>query len=278
MKKNNILILFFILFLFSSCTKNGNKTVEKLNDELKNSSIQFSLSPKEIKILKKSYHNFSDKEKEIFDKILQKYNSFKEKNEKIKLNFEKNIKRLKQEILNIKNNNDINFINESSKNIKLDIKFLQKDSTINLNDLNILNGKYIIELTEDGEFSYYEGDKLIIKKEISKDENPKFIRIIKTNNTKIKLKGNLLGKIAKDNIDYNSFNFLPMGIFKIGKDIKPGLYDIETKSKDTKIYIIKKEKEYILEREEKESLKDLKLFKDSYLLILDTNYIKINKK
>lgn len=274
MKKNNILVLFLILILFSSCTKSGNKTVEKLNDELKNSSIQFSLSAKEIKLLKKSYTDFTDKEKEILDKILQKYNSFKEKNKEIKLNFEKDITRLKQEILNIKNNNDINFINESSKNIKLDIKFLKKDSTINLNDLNLLDGEYIIELTKDGEFSYYDGEKLIIRKEISKNENPKFIRIIKTKNSKIKLSGNLLGKIVKDNIDYNSFKFLPMGIFEIGKDIENGTYSIETKNENTKIYLIKKKKEIIVK---KESFKNLKLFKGEYLLILDTNYIKLNK-
>lgn len=277
MKNKTILLLILFAFFLSSCGKSGNKTVEKLNDEIKNSSIHFSLSPKEIKMLKKSYKDFTDTEKELFNKILKKYDDFKKNNGNLKLIFEKDILRIKQEISNIKNNNDIDFVKESSKNVKLEEKNLDKNSTTYLKDLNLSDGGYIISLTGNGEFSYYNDDKLVIKKEISNNENPKFIRIIKYSNSKVELKGELNANIVKDNINYNSFKFLPMGYFLIGKDIDEGNYEIKLKNDDTNIYLIKNTKENIIEKQDKENLKNIYLKKNFALLITEANYIEINK-
>ena len=76
-KKRFILILFSI-FMLVSCSKTGTKNVDKVNNEIKNSTSQFSLNTEELAVLEKPYRDFSDEDKKVFNKILEKYNKFKE--------------------------------------------------------------------------------------------------------------------------------------------------------------------------------------------------------
>lgn len=277
MKKKNFLILFLFVFLLSACGKSGTKSVEKLNDEIKNSSVQFSLSPKEIETLKKSYKEFTDLDKKVFEEILKKYKYFKEKNHDLTLNFENDILRLKQEISNSKNNNDIDFKKESSKNIKLNEIHLSENSTTYLKDLDLSNTGYIVILKGNGGFAYYEGKNSILKQEIASDVNPKYIRILKTDQSKIILEGKLKAELIKDNINYNDFKFMPMGIFVIGKDLDPGNYKVSTKNDDTKIILLNNEKKNSIKIQSKEDLENLELLDGYSIIIKNTNYVQMNK-
>lgn len=277
MKKGKFLFLLLFVFVLSSCGKSGSKSVEKLNHELKNSSVQFSLSPEEINILRKSYKEFTDEEKNIFSKILKKYDSFKEKNKDVKLNFENDILRIKQEELNVINNNDIDFKKEASKDIKLEEKILKQNSTTDFKDLDISEGSYIVKLTGKGKFTYHDENEIVSTFDVSEENNPKYIRIVVSEKTKLELNGDLNGKIFKDNIKYDHFKILPMGYFIVGKDFKAGNYKIKTKNKDTLVYKIRVDKNKKLEKTEIKDYENVELFENSRLLILGTNYVEIER-
>ena len=112
-KKRFILILFSI-FMLVSCSKTGTKNVDKVNNEIKNSTSQFSLNTEELAVLEKPYRDFSDEDKKVFNKILEKYNKFKE-NSSNDIAFETKILEKLEEIENFYGKKYINFKNESSK-------------------------------------------------------------------------------------------------------------------------------------------------------------------
>ena len=124
--------LFFILvciLLLSSCGKSGEKNVDKINNELKNSTNQFSLNSEEISLLEKPYSDFTDDDKKLFDKILVKYNEFKN-NSSEDIAFERKILKKLEEIESFYDKKYINFKNESSKEVKVEEKLLQQKMCI----------------------------------------------------------------------------------------------------------------------------------------------------
>ncbi|EGL38432.1 hypothetical protein HMPREF9126_0154 [Parvimonas sp. oral taxon 110 str. F0139] len=67
-KKRFVFILLSI-FILSSCSKTGTKNVDKVNNEIKNSTSQFSLTAEEITVLEKPYGDFSDDDKKFLIKF-----------------------------------------------------------------------------------------------------------------------------------------------------------------------------------------------------------------
>ena len=272
--RKKIIFLFFCFFVLTSCSKTGTKNVDKLNNEIKNSSTQFSLTTEEINVLKKSYSEFTDSDKELFNKILEKYNKFK--NESSNDNaFEAKILEKLQEIENFYEKKYINFKNESSIDVKVEEKLLDQNKKIALNKMDLTNENYLIKLTEKGKFIYSVDNKIILDEVMKENDKPRYVRIKILDNSNVEFNGDIIGIIFKDNIKYNTFKNLPSGIYDIDKDINGGTYRISNTTKDTKIKIMNKNNEITVLK--LEDYNEVKLDTGMKLIISSVDYITLEK-
>lgn len=272
--RKKIIFLFFCFFVLTSCSKTGTKNVDKLNNEIKNSSTQFSLTTEEINVLKKSYSEFTDSDKELFNKILEKYNKFK--NESSNDNaFEAKILEKLQEIENFYEKKYINFKNESSIDVKVEEKLLDQNKKIALNKMDLTNENYLIKLTEKGKFIYSVDNKIILDEVMKENDKPRYVRIKILDNSNVEFNGDIIGIIFKDNIKYNTFKNLPSGIYDIDKDINGGTYRISNTTKDTKIKIMNKNNEITVLK--LEDYNEVKLGSGMKLIISGVDYITLEK-
>ena len=272
--RKKIIFLFFCFFVLTSCSKTGTKNVDKLNNEIKNSSTQFSLTTEEINVLKKSYSEFTDSDKELFNKILEKYNKFK--NESSNDNaFEAKILEKLQEIENFYEKKYINFKNESSIDVKVEEKLLDQNKKISLNKMDLTNENYLIKLTEKGKFIYSVDNKIILEEVMKENDKPRYVRIKILDNSNVEFNGDIIGIIFKDNIKYNTFKNLPSGIYDIDKDINGGTYRISNTTKDTKIKIMNKNNEITVLK--LEYYNEVKLDSGMKLIISGVDYITLEK-
>ena len=272
--RKKIIFLFFCFFVLTSCSKTGTKNVDKLNNEIKNSSTQFSLTTEEINVLKKSYSEFTDSDKELFNKILEKYNKFK--NESSNDNaFEAKILEKLQEIENFYEKKYINFKNESSIDVKVEEKLLDQNKKIALNKMDLTNENYLIKLTEKGKFIYSVDNKIILEEVMKENDKPRYVRIKILDNWNVEFNGDIIGIIFKDNIKYNTFKNLPSGIYDIDKDINGGTYRISNTTKDTKIKVMNKNNEITVLK--LEDYNEVKLDTGMKLIISGVDYITLEK-
>ena len=272
--RKKIIFLFFCFFVLTSCSKTGTKNVDKLNNEIKNSSTQFSLTTEEINVLKKSYSEFTDSDKELFNKILDKYNKFK--NESSNDNaFEAKILEKLQEIENFYEKKYINFKNESSIDVKVEEKLLDQNKKIALNKMDLTNENYLIKLTEKGKFIYSVDNKIILEEVMKENDKPRYVRIKILDNSNVEFNGDIIGIIFKDNIKYNTFKNLPSGIYDIDKDINGGTYRISNTTKDTKIKVMNKNNEITVLK--LEDYNEVKLDTGMKLIISGVDYITLEK-
>ena len=272
--RKKIIFLFFCFFVLTSCSKTGTKNVDKLNNEIKNSSTQFSLTTEEINVLKKSYSEFTDSDKELFNKILDKYNKFK--NESSNDNaFEAKILEKLQEIENFYEKKYINFKNESSIDVKVEEKLLDQNKKLALNKMDLTNENYLIKLTEKGKFIYSVDNKIILEEVMKENDKPRYVRIKILDNSNVEFNGDIIGIIFKDNIKYNTFKNLPSGIYDIDKDINGGTYRISNTTKDTKIKVMNKNNEITVLK--LEDYNEVKLDTGMKLIISSVDYITLEK-
>lgn len=272
--RKKIIFLFLCFFVLTSCSKTGTKNVDKLNNEIKNSSTQFSLTTEEINVLKKSYSEFTDSDKELFNKILEKYNKFK--NESPNDNaFEAKILEKLQEIENFYEKKYINFKNESSIDVKVEEKLLDQNKKIALNKMDLTNENYLIKLTEKGKFIYSVNNKIILEEVMKENDKPRYVRIKILDNSNVEFNGDIIGIIFKDNIKYNTFKNLPSGIYDIDKDINGGTYRISNTTKDTKIKVMNKNNEITVLK--LEDYNEVKLDTGMKLIISGVDYITLEK-
>ena len=272
--RKKIIFLFFCFFVLTSCSKTGTKNVDKLNNEIKNSSTQFSLTTEEINVLKKSYSEFTDSDKEVFNKILEKYNKFK--NESSNDNaFEAKILEKLQEIENFYEKKYINFKNESSIDVKVEEKLLDQNKKLALNKMDLTNENYLIKLTEKGKFIYSVDNKIILEEVMKENDKPRYVRIKILDNSNVEFNGDIIGIIFKDNIKYNTFKNLPSGIYDIDKDINGGTYRISNTTKDTKIKVMNKNNEITVLK--LEDYNEVKLDTGMKLIISSVDYITLEK-
>ena len=272
--RKKIIFLFFCFFVLTSCSKTGTKNVDKLNNEIKNSSTQFSLTTEEINVLKKSYSEFTDSDKELFNKILEKYNKFKNESSN-DIAFEAKILEKLQEIENFYEKKYINFKNESSIDVKVEEKLLDQNKKISLNKMDLTNENYLIKLTEKGKFIYSVNNKIILEEVLKENDKPRYVRIKILDNSNVEFKGDIIGIIFKDNIKYNTFKNLPSGIYDIDKDINGGTYRISNSTKDTKIKVMNKNNEITVLK--LEDYNEVKLDTGMKLIISGVDYITLEK-
>lgn len=272
--RKKIIFLFLCFFMLTSCSKTGTKNVDKLNNEIKNSSTQFSLTTEEINVLKKTYSEFTDSDKELFNKILEKYNKFK--NESSNDNaFEAKILEKLQEIENFYEKKYINFKNESSIDVKVEEKLLDQNKKIALNKMDLTNENYLIKLTEKGKFIYSVNNRIILEEVMKENDKPRYVRIKILDNSNVEFNGDIIGIIFKDNIKYNTFKNLPSGIYDIDKDINGGTYRISNTTKDTKIKLMNKNNEITVLK--LEDYNEVKLDTGMKLIISGVDYITLEK-
>ncbi|MEB3058148.1 hypothetical protein [Parvimonas sp. D9] len=272
-KKRFILILFSI-FMLVSCSKTGTKNVDKVNNEIKNSTSQFSLNTEELAVLEKPYRDFSDEDKKIFNKILEKYNKFKE-NSSNDIAFETKILEKLEEIENFYGKKYINFKNESSINVKVEEKLLNQNTKTELSKKEFSYDNYLIKLTGKGNFKYSVDKRIICEETLKENEKPRYVRIKILENSNVEFNGNIIGIIFKDNIKYDDFKNLPSGIFSIETDLKQGTYKISNTTKDTIIKTISKNNEVkILNLQESH---EIKLENEMKLIISGVDYITLEK-
>lgn len=272
--RKKIIFLFLCFFVLTSCSKTGTKNVDKLNNEIKNSSTQFSLTTEEINVLKKSYSEFTDSDKELFNKILEKYNKFKNVSSNDNA-FEAKILEKLQEIENFYEKKYINFKNESSIDVKVEEKLLDQNKKITLNKIDLTNDNYLIKLTEKGKFIYSVNNKIILEEVMKENDKPRYVRIKILDNSNVKFNGDIIGIIFKDNIKYNTFKNLPSGIYDIDKDINGGSYRISNTTKDTKIKVMNKNNEITVLK--LEDYNEVKLDTGMKLIISGVDYITLEK-
>ena len=272
--RKKIIFLFLCFFVLTSCSKTGTKNVDKLNNEIKNSSTQFSLTTEEINVLKKSYSEFTDSDKELFNKILEKYNKFKNESSN-DIAFEAKILEKLQEIENFYEKKYINFKNESSIDVKVEEKLLDQNKKISLNKMDLTNENYLIKLTEKGKFIYSVNNKIILEEVLKENDKPRYVRIKILDNSNVEFKGDIIGIIFKDNIKYNTFKDLPSGIYDIDKDINGGTYRISNTTKDTKIKVMNKNNEITVLK--LEDYNEVKLDTGMKLIISGVDYITLEK-
>lgn len=272
--RKKIIFLFLCFFVLTSCSKTGTKNVDKLNNEIKNSSTQFSLTTEEINVLKKSYSEFTDSDKELFNKILEKYNKFKNESSN-DIAFEAKILEKLQEIENFYEKKYINFKNESSIDVKVEEKLLDQNKKISLNKMDLTNENYLIKLTEKGKFIYSVNNKIILEEVLKENDKPRYVRIKILDNSNVEFKGDIIGIIFKDNIKYNTFKNLPSGIYDIDKDINGGTYRISNTTKDTKIKVMNKNNEITVLK--LEDYNEVKLDTGMKLIISGVDYITLEK-
>lgn len=272
-KKRFILILFSI-FMLVSCSKTGTKNVDKVNNEIKNSTSQFSLNTEELAVLEKPYRDFSDEDKKVFNKILEKYNKFKE-NSSNDIAFETKILEKLEEIENFYGKKYINFKNESSINVKVEEKLLNQNTKTELSKKEFSYDNYLIKLTGKGNFKYSMDKRIICEETLKENEKPRYVRIKILENSNVEFNGNIIGIIFKDNIKYDDFKNLPSGIFSIETDLKQGTYKISNTTKDTIIKTISKNNEVkILNLQESH---EIKLENEMKLIISGVDYITLEK-
>lgn len=272
-KKRFILILFSI-FMLVSCSKTGTKNVDKVNNEIKNSTSQFSLNTEELAVLEKPYRDFSDEDKKVFNKILEKYNKFKE-NSSNDIAFETKILEKLEEIENFYGKKYINFKNESSINVKVEEKLLNQNTKTELSKKEFSYNNYLIKLTGKGNFKYSVDKRIICEETLKENEKPRYVRIKILENSNVEFNGNIIGIIFKDNIKYDDFKNLPSGIFSIETDLKQGTYKISNTTKDTIIKTISKNNEVkILNLQESH---EIKLENEMKLIISGVDYITLEK-
>lgn len=272
-KKRFILILFSI-FMLVSCSKTGTKNVDKVNNEIKNSTSQFSLNTEELAVLEKPYRDFSDEDKKVFNKILEKYNKFKE-NSSNDIAFETKILEKLEEIENFYGKKYINFKNESSINVKVEEKLLNQNTKTELSKKEFSYDNYLIKLTGKGNFKYSVDKRIICEETLKENEKPRYVRIKILENSNVEFNGNIIGIIFKDNIKYDDFKNLPSGIFSIDTDLKQGTYKISNTTKDTIIKTISKNNEVkILNLQESH---EIKLENEMKLIISGVDYITLEK-
>ena len=272
-KKRFILILFSI-FMLVSCSKTGTKNVDKVNNEIKNSTSQFSLNTEELAVLEKPYRDFSDEDKKVFNKILEKYNKFKE-NSSNDIAFETKILEKLEEIENFYGKKYINFKNESSINVKVEEKLLNQNTKTELSKKEFSYDNYLIKLTGKGNFKYSVDKRIICEETLKENEKPRYVRIKILENSNVEFNGNIIGIIFKDNIKYDDFKNLPSGIFSIDTDLKQGTYKISNTTKDTIIKTISKNNEVkILNLQESH---EIKLENEMKLIIPGVDYITLEK-
>ncbi len=272
-KKRFILILFSI-FMLVSCSKTGTKNVDKVNNEIKNSTSQFSLNTEELAVLEKPYRDFSDEDKKVFNKILEKYNKFKE-NSSNDIAFETKILEKLEEIENFYGKKYINFKNESSINVKVEEKLLNQNTKTELSKKEFSYDNYLIKLTGKGNFKYSVDKRIICEETLKENEKPRYVRIKILENSNVEFNGNIIGIIFKDNIKYDDFKNLPSGIFSIETDLKQGTYKISNTTKDTIIKTISKNNEIkILNLQESH---EIKLENEMKLIISGVDYITLEK-
>ena len=240
--KKRFFMILLSVFMLSSCSKTGTKNIDKVNNEIKNSSSQFSLTNDEIDILKKSYRDFTDDDKKGFNKILEKYNKFKSESSN-DIAFEEKILKKLEEIENFYGKKYINFKNESSKIIKVEERLLNQNSKILLNKKDFPYDNYLIKLTGKGNFRYIVNNRTISDEVLKENEKPRYIRIKILDNSSVEFNGDIIGIIFKDNIQYNKFKNFPSGIFDVDTDIKHGNYKLSNTTKDTIIKTISKNNE-----------------------------------
>ena len=272
-KKRFILILFSI-FMLVSCSKTGTKNVDKVNNEIKNSTSQFSLNTEELAVLEKPYRDFSDEDKKVFNKILEKYNKFKE-NSSNDIAFETKILEKLEEIENFYGKKYINFKNESSINVKVEEKLLNQNTKTELSKKEFSYDNYLIKLTGKGNFKYSVDKRIICEETLKENEKHRYVRIKILENSNVEFNGNIIGIIFKDNIKYDDFKNLPSGIFSIDTDLKQGTYKISNTTKDTIIKTISKNNEVkILNLQESH---EIKLENEMKLIISGVDYITLEK-
>ena len=272
-KKRFILILFSI-FMLVSCSKTGTKNVDKVNNEIKNSTSQFSLNTEELAVLEKPYRDFSDEDKKVFNKILEKYNKFKE-NSSNDIAFETKILEKLEEIENFYGKKYINFKNESSINVKVEEKLLNQNTKTELSKKEFSYDNYLIKLTGKGNFKYSVDKRIICEETLKENEKPRYVRIKILENSNVEFNGNIIGIIFKDNIKYDDLKNLPSGIFSIETDLKQGTYKISNTTKDTIIKTISKNNEVkILNLQESH---EIKLENEMKLIISGVDYITLEK-
>lgn len=272
-KKRFILILFSI-FMLVSCSKTGTKNVDKVNNEIKNSTSQFSLNTEELAVLEKPYRDFSDEDKKVFNKILEKYNKFKE-NSSNDIAFETKILEKLEEIENFYGKKYINFKNESSINVKVEEKLLNQNTKTELSKKEFSYDNYLIKLTGKGNFKYSVDKRIICEETLKENEKPRYVRIKILENSNVEFNGNIIGIIFKDNIKYDDFKNLPSGIFSIETDLKQGTYKISNTTKDTIIKTISKNNEVkILNLQESH---EITLENEMKLIISGVDYITLEK-
>ena len=272
-KKRFILILFSI-FMLVSCSKTGTKNVDKVNNEIKNSTSQFSLNTEELAVLEKPYRDFSDEDKKVFNKILEKYNKFKE-NSSNDIAFETKILEKLEEIENFYGKKYINFKNESSINVKVEEKLLNQNTKTELSKKEFSYDNYLIKLTGKGNFKYSVDKRIICEETLKENEKPRYVRIKILENSNVEFNGNIIGIIFKDNIKYDDFKNLPSGIFSIETDLKQGTYKISNTTKDTIIKTISKNNEVkILNLQESH---EIKLENEMKIIISGVDYITLEK-
>lgn len=272
-KKRFILILFSI-FMLVSCSKTGTKNVDKVNNEIKNSTSQFSLNTEELAVLEKPYRDFSDEDKKVFNKILEKYNKFKE-NSSNDIAFETKILEKLEEIENFYGKKYINFKNESSINVKVEEKLLNQNTKTELSKKEFSYDNYLIKLTGKGNFKYSVDKRIICEETLKENEKPRYVRIKILENSNVEFNGNIIGIVFKDNIKYDDFKNLPSGIFSIETDLKQGTYKISNTTKDTIIKTISKNNEVkILNLQESH---EIKLENEMKLIISGVDYITLEK-
>lgn len=272
-KKRFILILFSI-FMLVSCSKTGTKNVDKVNNEIKNSTSQFSLNTEELAVLEKPYRDFSDEDKKVFNKILEKYNKFKE-NSSNDIAFETKILEKLEEIENFYGKKYINFKNESSINVKVEEKLLNQNTKTELSKKEFSYDNYLIKLTGKGNFKYSVDKRMICEETLKENEKPRYVRIKILENSNVEFNGNIIGIIFKDNIKYDDFKNLPSGIFSVETDLKQGTYKISNTTKDTIIKTISKNNEVkILNLQESH---EIKLENEMKLIISGVDYITLEK-
>lgn len=272
-KKRFILILFSI-FMLVSCSKTGTKNVDKVNNEIKNSTSQFSLNTEELAVLEKPYRDFSDEDKKVFNKILEKYNKFKE-NSSNDIAFETKILEKLEEIENFYGKKYINFKNESSINVKVEEKLLNQNTKTELSKKEFSYDNYLIKLIGKGNFKYSVDKRIICEETLKENEKPRYVRIKILENSNVEFNGNIIGIIFKDNIKYDDFKNLPSGIFSVETDLKQGTYKISNTTKDTIIKTISKNNEVkILNLQESH---EIKLENEMKLIISGVDYITLEK-
>lgn len=225
MKNKFFYIIIICSFLLVSCRTSGSKTVDKLNHEIKNSKTQFSLNSNETAILKKSYTELSDDEKDKFEKILVTYTEYKKEYPNVELTFESDIIRLRKE-MKMQKEYIINFKKESSNEIKVEEFSLNPSTT--LQNLKLDEGNYIIQVHGKGNISYDDTKSNVKYESVDAEDFPFYHRIkFSKDKTSTVILENMNGIIFKDNIDYNKLGYLPSGNFDVGEDLKEGKYEFD---------------------------------------------------